>query len=237
MCSRRLTRTTKETHQQHLLTPSCLFQRPYPCQYVSTVPPLCNDLCHQNAKMTSKGSKCTSHHQQWSLWHAGAIFAITSRLHGRTGRYFTTSRPSSALQILSKQAHRCHSQPVCRKSFAAHTVGPLASRSSRAGQSLGQGNTQQQQSGPLSLRERSSFPAASVKGSESTDASLLWSFGRGLASALTAAALALALLFCSSPTAYAAAFPFAPSVSSSPATLEMKVNQHTGLVLFSRYSV
>ena len=68
-----------------------------------------------------------------------------------------------------------------------------------------------------------------MEASQSTDAGLLWSFKRGLVSALTAATLALALLFCSSPTAYAAAFPFAPRVSSSPATLEMKVHQQTGL--------
>ncbi len=48
--------------------------------------------------------------------------------------------------------------------------------------------------------------------------------GRRILSALTAATLALAILFSSTPIVNAAAFPFAPRVSSTPATLEMKVD-------------
>ena len=48
--------------------------------------------------------------------------------------------------------------------------------------------------------------------------------GRRILSALTAATLALAILFSSTPSANAAAFPFAPRVSTTPATLEMKVD-------------
>ncbi|CAL5218990.1 g745 [Coccomyxa viridis] len=46
--------------------------------------------------------------------------------------------------------------------------------------------------------------------------------GRRILSALTAATLALAILFSSTPIADAAAFPFAPRLSTAPATLEMK---------------
>ena len=55
------------------------------------------------------------------------------------------------------------------------------------------------------------------------DTGLVSELGRRILSTLTAATLALAIMFSSTSIAYAAAFPFAPRVSSTPATLEMKV--------------
>lgn len=73
-----------------------------------------------------------------------------------------------------------------------------------------------------SVRSAISTAAASDRGS-AKDESLLSDVGRRVLSTLTTAALALAI-FISTPAAYAAGFPFtAPRLSSTPATMEMKV--------------
>jgi hypothetical protein len=79
------------------------------------------------------------------------------------------------------------------------------------------------------IRSMLSITAAQAEKS-AQGAGLMPEFGRRVLSTLTAAALALAILFCGTPTAYAAAFPFGQRVSSAPATLEMKVSQRIYLL-------
>ena len=160
------------------------------------------------------------------LGYAGALLGVSSKLHSRTCRFFTSTRPPSALQLLRGLPHgSLNSSHSIRAPYACHLrhLAVQASRNehSSAMSTRGQGHAKLS---AHSIRSAISAATASDRGS-AHDADALSDVGRRVLSTLTAAAFALLILFSSTPTAYAAGFPFtAPRLSSTPATMEMKVN-------------
>ena len=150
---------------------------------------------------------------------AGALLAFASRQHSRSCQFFISTRPSFTLHSIRRPTREtfCH-PPSCRVGKVGKHLAAQAGRTEQG--VLASSNAQSCSRTPVS----SNLSAAAGSGQDD-NAGLMPVLGRRILSTLTAAALALAILFSSTPTAYAAAFPFAPRVSSTPATLEMKVMQ------------
>ena len=154
--------------------------------------------------------------------------AATPKLHPRSCRYFTSIRPVSALQYLRRSSREAASPSHSCKAAQSYHWKHLTVQALQTDQGAASGSRGQTCSRPSASNVRSALSTAAAHENDSAqDAGLLPELGRRVLSTLTAAALALAILFSSTPTAYAAGFPFAPRVSSTPATLEMKVSQRS----------
>ena len=160
------------------------------------------------------------------IWgYAGVLLGVSSKLHSGTCRFFTSTRPPSPLQLLRGSPHGSLNSSHSIKAPNACHLRHLAVQASRNEHSsaISTGGQGHSKLSAHSIRSAISAAAASDRGS-AHDAGLLSDVGRRVLSTLTAAAFALVILFSSTPTAYAAGFPFtAPRLSSTPATMEMKV--------------
>lgn len=154
---------------------------------------------------------------------AGALLAVASRQHSGSCRFFTSSRPMFILHPVHRPIREafCHT-PSCRARKAGKHLAVQAGRTEQG--VLAQSREESYSRLPV---HHISSAAASLDKDSVFNAGLMPELGRRILSTLTAATLALAILFSSTPIAYAAAFPFAPRVSSAPATLEMKVMQRS----------
>ena len=157
---------------------------------------------------------------------AGALLAVASRLHSGSCRFFTKTRPTPVLQYVRRSAHETRHLNICRavQSVPGRHMAILAGRTEQ-----GAAASRKNQNRSRQAASNLSSAAPSSDSGSAQDTGLVPELGKRLFSALTAATLALAILFSSTPIAYAAAFPFAPRVSSTPATLEMKVKMSQGM--------
>ena len=146
-------------------------------------------------------------------------------MHFRTCRYFTCSKPPPAVEAVARPSLINQSRSFSATSTSVrHPWLVTALQGGGQHQRLAEGSRQLQHTSASPDAIRIPSAAALLQRAPAVEDSAFWKLTRSMLGTLAAAALALAIFLSSSPTAYAAAFPIGPMVSSSPATLEMKVS-------------
>ena len=145
-------------------------------------------------------------------------------MHFRTCRYFTCSKPPPALQPMARPSLRNQSHSFITISTSVRHPW-LITTLQGGGQRQCAAESSRQLLHTSASPDAIGIPSAAVllQKAPAEEDRAFWKSTRSMLGTLAAATLALAIFLFSSPTAHAAAFQFGPTVSSSPATLEMKV--------------